>query len=300
VTHFHLSDDLPPPIPIPVSAMANLQQLQHVSFETNIAAKQTIINFKELGDTLHTLPCLTSLKIHSFITSKEFSDFLKSPFQATMSLTELRLDLEFFQVVDIGPELEEFISSKTNLRHLELLLGVRMGIGGECSIITSKTLKHCCNGILMLQDLGYLKFGIGCARHTFPDRESTLRGFKTNEERSIISSFVRGLKGVLKLVLDLGSGYLWDEELIKIIKGLRAMDELRFLAFGANFSEISADTFDEMVGEVREMKKEHGGREVIMRPVEYWEKNERSLAGVVDDFYGISEIQRCFLYLIEL
>lgn len=127
-----------------------------------------------------------------------------------------------------------------------------------------------------------------------------MRGFENIEERSLISSFLRELKGIRKLVLDLGSGYLWDEELLRIVKGLRGMKGLRFVAFGANFSRISAETFDELVREVIEMKKENKDRDVIMRPVEYWEKNERNLTGVLDDFYGISEIQKCFLYLIDL
>jgi len=108
------------------------------------------------------------------------------------------------------------------------------------------------------------------------------------------------LKGVRKFVLDLGSGYLWNEELLRIIKAMRAMKDLKFVAFGANFSEISEEVFEDMVKELAEMKKENRKKEIMVRPVEYWEKNERILATVLDDFYGISEIQKCFLYLIEL
>jgi len=120
------------------------------------------------------------------------------------------------------------------------------------------------------------------------------------EDRSIISGFVRGLKGIKRMVLDLGSGYLWDEELLRIIKGFRGLKEMKFIAFGGNFSDISEEVFDEMVAELSEVKREDRGRDILMRPVEYWEKNERKLASVMEDFQGISEIQRCFLYLIDL
>lgn len=55
-----------------------------------------------------------------------------------------------------------------------------------------------------------------------------------------------------------------------------------------------------MIAEIVEMKKEHRDREILIRPVEYWEKNERKLGEVLEDFYGINEIQKCFLYLIDM
>jgi hypothetical protein len=55
-----------------------------------------------------------------------------------------------------------------------------------------------------------------------------------------------------------------------------------------------------MIAEILEMKKENMNREILVRPVEYWEKNERKLGDVLEDFYGINEIQKCFLYLIDI
>jgi hypothetical protein len=101
-------------------------------------------------------------------------------------------------------------------------------------------------------------------------------------------------------VLDLGSGYLCNEELPRVMLGFRGLKELRFMAFGANFSEISEEVFEDMIRELSEMKREDREKEIVMRPVEYWEKNERKLASVLEDFYGITEIQKCFLYLIDL
>jgi hypothetical protein len=297
--HFCLTDDLKiPNTLLPMASIINLQDLRSFSLETNSCVKRSIVDYVELSNALGGLTNLEKFKMHGHIKSKDFTEFLKGGLKASTSLREVRMDLEFFEQVDLQSELREWFQSK-NIVLLELLFGVRMGVSGDCSYITPTTLRNCCNAISSLKNLQFLKFAVGCPRHSFPDRSSTLRGFSTPEDMAIMSNFIKDLKGIKKLVLDIGSGYLWDDELLRIVSALRELPKLRFLAFGANFSKISFGTFDEMIREIKAIKQKPQVKDLIVRPVEYWEKNEKALLETVDEFYGVTEIQKCFLYLID-
>jgi hypothetical protein len=299
IIHYCLTDDSKIPITyLPMSTLNSLQELRNFTLETNACVKRSIIDYKELSNALSFIPKLEKLKMHGHIKSREFCQFLQGGLKSSTQLKEVRLDLEFFEQVDLQNELLDWLQTK-KIVQLELLFGVRMGVSGDCSYITPITLRNCCNAILSLKTLQYLKFAVGCPRHSFPDRTSTLKGFNTPEDMSVLSTFVRELKGIKKLVLDIGSGYLWDDELGRLISAFKELDKLKFLAFGANFSRISYGKFDEMINEVKLLKQRPRIKDLIIRPVEYWEKNEKMLLDTLDEFYGVTEIQKCFLYLIE-
>lgn len=299
IIHYCLTDDNKISNTIlPTTCLTALQDLRSFTLETNACVRRSIIDYKELSNALASLNFLEKLRIHGHIKSKEFCDFLQGGSKYSIQIKELRLDLEFFEQVDLQTELLEWLQHK-KISQLELLFGVRMGVSGECSIITPITLRNCCTAILSLKCLQYLKLAVGCPRHSFPDRSSTLRGFSTPEDMTILSNFVKDLKGIKKLVLDIGSGYLWDDELGRLISAFKDLDSLRFVAFGANFSQISYGKFEEMISEVKLLKQRPKIKDLIVRPVEYWEKNEKQLLDTLDEYYGVTEIQKCFLYLIE-
>jgi len=301
ITHYSLVEEDPESPPLfSIAPIAHLKNLKSFTIETNNGVRRRLINYGELGIALHELEHLKFLRLTSYLTSQDLSQMIINSMNSLSELEEIELQFEMYQEIKITKDFISWMQNKTKARLLNLQLGAKMNIGGDGSTILPESIYNCCQAILKLKNLKYLKLGFGCPRHSFPLRQPSLKYFKTKEDKSIISNFLKELKGIRKFVLDVGSGYLDDEEMRRIIAGFRGFTKLKFLAFGGNFSEVSSLALYDMIEFIKKIKRENKVKDLIIRPVEYNGKNERELINLIQELYGFSGIQRYYLSMIDI
>lgn len=78
------------------------------------------------------------------------------------------------------------------------------------------------------------------------------------------------------------------------------MKELRFLAFGGNFANISFNGYGQFSEHIKQLMEMGRLKTLVLRTVEYYGKNEKSLIQKIEDTFGIQSAQRFYLNQIEL
>ncbi len=248
--------------PSGVLSMKSLSGLKKLKrFEFMAHWKWKTIELGDLGKAFQSLPNIEIFKIRAYIMGKEFEEFLSSSTNCLKDLKELELDIKYNCDIDIQPSFVPWMNSKQKIKYLAIRLGAYQYFYGD-TIITASTLKNCLKGVLQLTKLTHLELAIGFEKGALHD--FIFRKFESNEEKHMVSNFLKDLKGIRKLILGIGPGYLYETELTAILAAIKANSSLSYFAFGAHMKRISKKILEQMVASLYEFKKKARPQKVLM------------------------------------
>jgi len=283
IIHSVLFQDPNNPPMLSNTPLLHLTNLKKFSLDTFNGTKRTLFNMEELGKALGKMKGMKILKIKSYITNQGLDGFLA----ATKDLTEIEeLDLELqFDQMTISDNFVKFMQAKQQLKYLSLILATKVSGFELAPNISPKSLKNFCNGIASLKNLVGLKLCLGTLEstsHILPDAPRFLLGDPT----TLFPDLVKQLKGLKKLILQIGTGYLDDSALKNILNSLRSYQNLRYLALGGNFQMISMDAFSEIIAFADDMKKNYKLKKLFMNLIGYSFKEYSEFKARLEETYG--------------
>jgi len=261
----------------PTATLTNLKRFTNV---INSKAKNGLVNLISLGEAIEKWNKLEYLKIHTFLSNDVLEGFLNASVNCVNNLKEIDFEFQKTNEILIGEEIVRWFQSKEKLRYVQLKFGREMGY------ISADTLRNVCKGLLTLKKLHSLKLCFRSMHDTSQSIESMVRRIMSKEDKCIISDMITGLTDLKRLTLHLGTGYLEDQELKRIMKSLLSLKSLRALGLGGNFEFISSRTMERMIDFVKQSIKEVRYDKVVILAEEYKGNYLRELMELVEKSYG--------------
>ena len=283
ITHYFLLDEQPPAPPLfsiaPISSLVNLRKF---TLETGSRVKRRLIDYGVLGEALGAMKNLAELRMFSYFSNDGFNRFLLSSSQKLTELEKIEWTFQFYQEIKIEESFEAWLKTKKKLKHFEFRLGTAIVMRSEHPVFYAPTLHNIANGIKQLTNLHYLRFCIGLNY----GNENIFKALTNKNDKSLISNMLNELTELRKLAIFVGSTYLNDAELRRIIACVRKMRHLRTFGLSGDFKNIGQNPIYELMDFAENMKNDQRLKELAIIPMNYDLNKVENLTDWIKKFYG--------------
>jgi len=252
---------------IPAGPIGHLQKLKRLFILTNISTKRYLFHPMKLSSALACLSELAFLKIHMYFRSKDLQKLLEKTTDKLTKLEELELDIECFEEFNLNNTVINWFETKPGIKYLTLKIGTSINFfHREFTRILGSTLENLCQGISKLNQLRELIFELGVMRY----ESSVVTSFKLQkEETHILSTFLKRMSHIRKISFLIGSGYLTDSELKRLLSAVKNRKGLYSFKMEGNFGLISGTVVKDLVEALKEIKLRSDIKEFKLVPV-HW------------------------------
>lgn len=255
-----------------------LRNLLRFTYETNPQVKAEFIEFKRLGDALGAMTQLEYLKIHSYMSLDSLLDFFESESCVLDNLKEIDFNFQLSGEIRIESSFKDWFWAKMHkLKSLQFKIGTYNGVEFENPYFTNYSLSNICQTIQLLENLRDLKLCFGCAEAFMYSQDS--QSFSGTQESNItlISTMLRNLQNLNRVVLQIGAGYLCDLEVKKILTELKKHPNLTLIAFGGDYQHISNWMLGEHMDFLQEVKKFYTNKYLMINMKGYMKANKKEI-----------------------
>jgi len=234
-------EKIPAPHLIDIKPISGLTNLRRLNISSNVNVRRRMIDLSDLGKALMITSKITYLELQSYFSNKGFSEFLHASANSMPELKEIVMQFEFYQDIIIGPEFVDWMKTKQQVKYFSIQLGLkaRKDTG---AVIVPQSLKNLCEGIACLPKLTQLKLCLGLTdSYKWSEKKvkPTFKNFNSSLEKQLISNLIKRLPNLTKLILSIGTGYLVDAELRRIMHVIKENTKIYFLGLGGDFSKIT-------------------------------------------------------------